>query len=753
MTNDENSSVKHAASKLHSGSGGNVDKSIALSKAKVPLSSTATHGTKRAALSTVTNTLPKPSSILTTKKKSAIPTTVRSALSETAPSAKEVGRASLSTSQSYKSSQTNGNAKKFVLLKQNNQSKPTGAARPKQTSVWIDKDVNDSSTLNFTEIPSRRSSSATTASSSTTSLSTATNAGHLKRKIYSTHSDDTELEDNEEESEYSDDESSPHKDYKRSYDVNSDSEDLPTSRRSSELAESAIEVGFDSSKESASVADPENHLRKVSRTHRFPQKNKKLKQHQRSAESLSDKSPATKEISPSSSTTIPFDDEVSEDDLDDDNYEWENARLREEAEELSKRRYRYQQSEIVDDDHENNLHSLDDEEEVMNKENRISSMKVDPVSRLEDSKTTDKDSLIISKETLQKVSESEPVRGHYSSDELNTKSTKKHSSDYTYYPASYQSTVECESSSNPDALFPIWDDESWGKMAVVCKTFHDMPGIFDEEDEDTYDISMVTEYSNEIFEYMHQLEFKYRPDASYMDRQVEIDWRKRGILVDWIVRVHAHCNLLPETLFLTINYMDRFLSLKTVEQSKLQLVGVVALYIAAKYEEITCPSAQEMAYVVENEYSVDDILRAERYMIDMLEFEMGWPGPMSFLRRSSKADDYDSDCRTLAKYLLELTIMDQRFVGAVPSWTAAASHCLAKIILNRGPWSDLHVYFGGYTEKQLQPAMDVMIEACKQPLTHHRSIYEKYTDERFKWASLHVAEWISMNYGIETRQY
>lgn len=307
----------------------------------------------------------------------------------------------------------------------------------------------------------------------------------------------------------------------------------------------------------------------------------------------------------------------------------------------------------------------------------------------------------------------------------------------------YCVTIVSRSSSNPDAICPVWDRAAIDAKMRLVKEFSNMPGIFDEDDEDTFDIAMAVEYSDDIFEYMRELEFRYLPDMSYMERQVELDWTKRGILLDWLVRIHDHCNLLPETLFLTVHYIDRFLSIKAVGPAKLQLVGIVALFVAAKYEEITCPSVQEIAYMVDDEYSVDEIIRAERFMINLLEFNLGWPGPMSFLRRSSKADDYDSDTRTLAKYLLEITLMDRRFVGSQASWLAAAAHLLSRKILCRGPWTKSHEYFSGYSESQLQPAVDVLVSCCRAPNSHHLSIYTKYSKPRFKWASLHVAEWIS----------
>ena len=176
------------------------------------------------------------------------------------------------------------------------------------------------------------------------------------------------------------------------------------------------------------------------------------------------------------------------------------------------------------------------------------------------------------------------------------------------------------------------------------------------------------------------------PNAHYMDNQAEIQWSMRAVLMDWIVQVHHRFNLLPETLFLCVNYIDRFLSCKVVSLGKLQLVGATAIFIAAKYEEIECPSVQEIVYMVDGGYTIDEILKAERFMLSMLQFELGWPGPMSFLRRISKADDYDLETRTLAKYFLEITIMDERFVGSPPSFVAAGAHCLARMMLKKGHW-------------------------------------------------------------------
>ena len=63
----------------------------------------------------------------------------------------------------------------------------------------------------------------------------------------------------------------------------------------------------------------------------------------------------------------------------------------------------------------------------------------------------------------------------------------------------------------------------------------------------------------------------------------------RTTLIDWLLQVHLRYHMLPETLWIAVNLVDRFLSVRVVSLVKLQLVGVTAMFIAAKYEEILAP--------------------------------------------------------------------------------------------------------------------------------------------------------------------
>ena len=208
----------------------------------------------------------------------------------------------------------------------------------------------------------------------------------------------------------------------------------------------------------------------------------------------------------------------------------------------------------------------------------------------------------------------------------------------------------------------------------------------DLDSEDLDDPLMVAEYVHEIFDYMKELEITTLPNAEYMDSQGELEWKMRGILVDWLLEVHTRFRLLPETLFLAVNIIDRFLSAKVVQLDRLQLVGVTAMFIASKYEEVLSPHVGNFRHVADDGFSEQEILSAERYILATLNYDLSFPNPMHFMRRISKADNYDIQTRTLAKYLLEITLLDHRFLAFRPSVNAAASMHLARVILEKGEW-------------------------------------------------------------------
>ncbi|KAL9055210.1 MAG: hypothetical protein Q9162_003703 [Coniocarpon cinnabarinum] len=260
------------------------------------------------------------------------------------------------------------------------------------------------------------------------------------------------------------------------------------------------------------------------------------------------------------------------------------------------------------------------------------------------------------------------------------------------------------------------------------------------DDEDAGDPLMVSEYVYEILDYMKELEERTMPNPDYMDHQNELEWRMRGVLIDWLLEVHQRFHLLPETFYLTVNIIDRFLTHKVVQLERLQLVGVAAMFIASKYEEVLSPHIGNFVRVADEGFSEAEILSAERYILQVLGYDLSYPNPMHFMRRISKADNYDIQTRTLAKYLLEITLLDHQFLGYPPSLNSAAAMHLSRIILEKGDWDDILVHYSGYTEEEIMPAVEIMIDYLRAAVTHN-AFYRKYAHKKFLRASIHARQW------------
>lgn len=296
-------------------------------------------------------------------------------------------------------------------------------------------------------------------------------------------------------------------------------------------------------------------------------------------------------------------------------------------------------------------------------------------------------------------------------------------------------------------------------------------GWEDLDQEDIDDPLMVAEYVNEIFAYMKRIEVSQRitrrgarrsikltlnfvstspqtttlPNGGYMDTQNEIDWTLRGVLVDWLIDTHSKFRMLPETLFLALNVVDRFLTVRTITLNKLQLVGLTAMFIAAKYEEVLCPSVANFLYLADGGYTTEEILKAERYMLKVLKFNLSYANPMNFLRRISKADNYDIQTRTVAKYFMEISLVDHRLMEHPPSLVAAAAVWMARKVLERGPWTPTLVHYSSYSEYELLGTAEIMLDFLLRPV-QHQFFHKKYAGKKFMRASTYCVDWAQSNF-------
>ncbi|NXM02268.1 CCNB2 protein, partial [Tyrannus savana] len=290
----------------------------------------------------------------------------------------------------------------------------------------------------------------------------------------------------------------------------------------------------------------------------------------------------------------------------------------------------------------------------------------------------------------------------------------------------------------PKALSPVPMDVSM-QEEDLCQAFSDvlLNNVEDIDAEDSENPQLCSDYVKDIYLYLRELELQQSVRPHYLDGKI-INGRMRAILVDWLIQVHSRFHLLQETLYMCVALIDRFLQCHPVPRKKLQLVGVTAMLVASKYEEILCPDVADFVYITDNAYTSSEIREMEMIILKELNFDLGRPLPIHFLRRASKAGEADAKQHTLAKYLMELTLIDYDMVHHRPSEIAAAALCLSQKILGHDKWGTKQQYYTGYAEDSLLMTMKHMaknVVRVNEKFTKYTAVKNKYASSKLMMIS------------------
>lgn len=282
-------------------------------------------------------------------------------------------------------------------------------------------------------------------------------------------------------------------------------------------------------------------------------------------------------------------------------------------------------------------------------------------------------------------------------------------------------------------------DVSMKEESALCQAFSEaLLTVEDVDEQDADQPQLCSEYVKDIYRYLHELEQQQAVRPHYMTGY-DITGRMRALLIDWLVQVHSRFQLLQETLYLTVAVLDRFLQVQPVSRRKLQLAGVTAMLVACKYEEMYAPEVGDFAYITDNAFSKVQILEMEQVMLRTLKFQLGRPLPLHFLRRASKVANSDVERHTLAKYLMELTLLDYDMVHFHPSEIAAAALCLSQLLLEGLPWSPTQQHYSTYDEAHLKPIMQLIAKNVVQVndgKTKFTAVKTKYSSSKLMKVAL-----------------
>lgn len=251
-----------------------------------------------------------------------------------------------------------------------------------------------------------------------------------------------------------------------------------------------------------------------------------------------------------------------------------------------------------------------------------------------------------------------------------------------------------------------------------------------ELDPDATNPQCVSEYINDIMSHLFEVETKRMAAPGYMARQSDINTKMREILVDWLVEVHLKFKLRDETLYLTVNFIDRFLEKCTVARTKLQLVGCTAMLMAAKYEEIYPPEVRDFVYISDQAYTKDEILAMESLMLNTLGFYLTVPTTLRFGERLCRVGKVSVETETCTRYLMELTLQDARFLRYRPSEIAAGATFLGCKMTGHY-WNGTMEHHAGYDRARLNEVLTDLHELASRDPPKYKAVRKKYAQKKF----------------------
>jgi cyclin A len=247
----------------------------------------------------------------------------------------------------------------------------------------------------------------------------------------------------------------------------------------------------------------------------------------------------------------------------------------------------------------------------------------------------------------------------------------------------------------------------------------------------------VKEYRDDIYAYLREHELRHRPKPGYIVKQPDVTENMRAVLIDWLVEVTEEYKMQTETLYLAVNFIDRFLSYMSVVRAKLQLVGTAAMFIASKYEEIFPPDVGEFVYITDDTYNKQQVLRMEHLILRVLGFDLSVPTPLTFINAICISARLKEKTMYFAMYLSELALLEvEPYLQFLPSVIAASAIALSRHTLGEGAWDETLQKTSGYCLKELKLCIGFLYDTfVKAPAREQHAIQDKYRSGKYMQVS------------------
>ena len=227
-----------------------------------------------------------------------------------------------------------------------------------------------------------------------------------------------------------------------------------------------------------------------------------------------------------------------------------------------------------------------------------------------------------------------------------------------------------------------------------------------------------------------------KAEFDYMKNQKELNDKMRSILIDWIIDVHFKFGFTDETLFMTVSIIDRYLTVTQIKRANFQLLGITALLIACKHEEIDLPKVDDFIYITDNAYVKDDVIKMEEDVLSKLNFSFLYPSPIKFFEYLSLNFNFEKKHHLMGKYLMETFLLDIKNTKYKPSIiSCACAYIVMKFFKFQNYYESYHKKFytldenkDKYSESNIKEcAKDICLFVDNINKTNYQACIKKYS--------------------------
>lgn len=244
--------------------------------------------------------------------------------------------------------------------------------------------------------------------------------------------------------------------------------------------------------------------------------------------------------------------------------------------------------------------------------------------------------------------------------------------------------------------------------------------------EDADSASSVCSYAEEVFGYLLAMEKEQPIREGFLCVQENIREPERADLVDWLFRLRDRMDCEEETVYLAVNLADRYLQNVPTSLDQLYVLGAAVFFVAAKYEEPSPPTVDQLDHVVPSVFLRPDLLAMERSVLATVNWSLGSPSPLHFLRIYAKNTQLNEEEFYLAKFALYASLLDHEASAVLPSKLAAAALCLAVKLLD-GEWDVNYEQRVRLSEKQLAAPLKIVAwNVLNAQEGRHMTAYNRY---------------------------